>query len=198
MEEIIRTQERFQELEKSQEEMRRDQERFQEELRKTEEEIIRTQERFQEELRKTQEEMKRDQERFQEELRKSQEEFRKNQERFEEEMKEGQEKFEEEVRKSKEEIRRIKEEMIRRNRIKANNNEINNMLNQLPVTKIENINKLNDENKKCIICLEDFENDDKIIYLPCFHLFHEKCITDWINMNKGFCPLCRTIINNMI
>ena len=181
MEEIIRIQERFQEeLEKSQEEMRRDQERFQEELRKTEEE------------------MKRVQERFQEELRKSQEEFRKNQERFEEEMKEGQEKFEEEVRKIKEEIKRIKEEMIRRTRIKTNNNDINNMLNQLPVTKIENINKLNDENKKCIICLEDFKNDDKIIYLPCFHLFHEKCITDWINMNKGFCPLCRSIINNMM
>ena len=82
--------------------------------------------------------------------------------------------------------------------INENNNELNDILNKLPVTKIEDINKLNDENKRCIICLEDFKNNDKSIYLPCFHLFHEKCITDWINTKKAFCPLCRTIINNMI
>ena len=82
--------------------------------------------------------------------------------------------------------------------INENNNKINNILNKLPIIKIEDINKLNDENKRCIICLEDFKNDDKSIYLPCFHLYHEKCITDWINMKKAFCPFCRSLINNMI
>ena len=88
--------------------------------------------------------------------------------------------------------------MLRRIRINENNNEINNILDKLPVIKIKDINKLNDKNKRCIICLEDFKNNDKSIYLPCFHLFHEKCITDWINMNKGFCPFYRSIINNII
>ena len=126
-----------------------------------------------EKIKKTQEEMRR---RIQIEMRRIQIEMRRNQE----------------------EIRRNQEEMRRGTRFKVNNNEINKILEQLPVTKIEDINKLNDENKKCVICLEDFKNYDKSIYLPCFHLFHEKCITDWINMRKGFCPVCRTLINNMM
>ena len=102
-----------------------------------------------------------------------------------------------EIRRKQKEIRRIQKEE-RRRRINENNEETNNILNQLILTKIADINKLNDENKKCVICLEDFKNNDKSIYLPCFHLFHEKCITDWINMNKRFCPFCKTIINNMM
>ena len=105
---------------------------------------------------------------------------------------------EETLRKIEEEFNRIKEEVLRRIRINENNNEINNILKQLPVNKIEDISKLNDENKRCVICLEDFQNNDKSIYLPCFHLFHEKCLTDWINVKKGFCPLYRTIINKII
>ena len=100
---------------------------------------------------------------------------------------------EEEIKRMGEEIKRLREEIIR-----AKINENNSILTKLLVTKIEDINKLNDENKRCIICLEDFKNDDKSIYLPCFHLYHEKCITDWINMKKAFCPFCRSLINNMI
>ena len=163
------------------------------------EEIKIDQERFNEELRKGQEILKKELRNGQEKL---QEELKKGQERLQEELRKGQEKLQEELRKSLEifqenMMRRIEEEM-RRIRINENNNEINNILKQLSVTKIEDINKLDDQNKKCIICLEEFKNDDKSIYLPCFHLFHEKCITDWINMKKGFCPFCRTIINNMI
>ena len=126
-------------------------------------------------------------EKIQEEMIKIKEEMR----RIREEMRRNQEEFQ-----RRQEI--IQEEMRRRIWFKVNNNEINKILEQLPVTKIEDINKLNDENKKCVICLEDFKNYDKSIYLPCFHLFHEKCITGWINMRKGFCPVCRTIINNMM
>ena len=153
--------------------IRRENERFQEDLRKN-----------LDEMRKNQEEFRKSQKIFQEELRKFQEEFEKNEERFQEKMSRIQE-----------EIGRIQEEAIR---INEYCNEIINILNKLPVVKIADINKLNDENKRCVICLEDFKNNDKSIYLPCFHLFHEKCITDWINMKKRFCPLCRSIINNMI
>ena len=160
------------------------------------EEIIIDQERFNEELRKGQEILKKELRKGQEKL---QEELKKGQERLQEELRKGQEKLQEELRKSLEifqenMMRRIEEEM-RRTRISVNDNETNNILKQLSVTKIEDINKLNEQNKKCIICLEEFKNDDKSIYLPCFHLFHEKCITDWINMNKRFCPFCRAKIN---
>ena len=72
------------------------------------------------------------------------------------------------------------------------------ILSQLQVIKIQDVNKLNDENKKCIICLEDYKNYDKAIYLPCFHLFHKKCITEWFKRNKRFCPFCKSAINRMI
>ena len=114
-------------------------------------------------------------------------------------IQEEQRSFQERLRRMGERIKGIEEDIIRINWIiDNNNNELNNILNKLPVVKIEDINKLKDENKRCIICLEDFQNNDNSIYLPCFHLFHEKCITDWINMKKRFCPLCRTIINNMM
>ena len=160
-----------------------------EKIKKTQEEMRRIQiemRRIQEEMRRNQEEIRRNEE----EIRRNQEEIRRNQEA----MRRNQEA----MRRNQEEIRRNQEEMRRGTRFKVNNNEINKILEQLPVTKIEDINKLNDENKKCVICLEDFKNYDKSIYLPCFHLFHEKCITGWINTRKGFCPVCRTLINNMM
>lgn len=48
----------------------------------------------------------------------------------------------------------------------------------------------NDEDNDCTICLEEFNNDEEIIKLKCNHLFHLKCIDDWIKKNQS-CPLCR-------
>ena len=45
------------------------------------------------------------------------------------------------------------------------------------------------EQKKCSICLEDFEVGSKIIYLPCFHYYHANCIETWVK-NSDKCPLC--------
>ena len=45
------------------------------------------------------------------------------------------------------------------------------------------------EQKKCSICLEEFEVGNKIIYLPCFHYYHAKCIETWVK-NSDKCPLC--------
>ena len=45
------------------------------------------------------------------------------------------------------------------------------------------------EQKKCSICLEDFEVGTKIIYLPCFHYYHSECIENWTK-NSDKCPLC--------
>ena len=137
-------------------------------------------------------------ERNEEQIERIQESLERNQERIEE-ITINHEEFErdlEEIERNLEEIQRILEEDERRERI--NDNEMNNILNQLSVTIIEDIKRLNDENKRCVICLEDFKNFDKSIYLPCIHLFHEKCITDWINTKKVFCPVCRAKISNMI
>ena len=49
------------------------------------------------------------------------------------------------------------------------------------------------EQKNCSICLEDFVVGDKIIYLPCFHYYHSKCIEKWMH-NSDKCPLCNNEI----
>lgn len=64
------------------------------------------------------------------------------------------------------------------------------MIENLPVTKLTDINKLSDENKKCTICFEIFNKDDNIIYLPCIHIYHEECIKKWFKV-QDFCPICR-------
>ena len=61
-------------------------------------------------------------------------------------------------------------------------------LSQIDKKTISYEELLNDIN--CTICLEEFNNDEEIIKLKCNHLFHSKCIDDWIKKNQS-CPLCR-------
>ena len=71
------------------------------------------------------------------------------------------------------------------------------LLEKLPESKIDDIDKLIDENKRCTICLEDFIKNDIVIYLPCFHIFHKLCIIEWINKHAN-CPLCKLNINEIL
>jgi len=41
-------------------------------------------------------------------------------------------------------------------------------------------NSLNEENKCCPICMEDFEVGNVLKVTPCFHKYHDKCIKDWL------------------
>ena len=83
----------------------------------------------------------------------------------------------------------------------ANNNFVgpikSDLLNVLPENRISDINKLNEENKKCLICLDEYVNNDNVIYLPCFHIFHKNCIIQWIKKHAN-CPLCKININEII
>ena len=71
------------------------------------------------------------------------------------------------------------------------------ILDLLPDNRIKDINKLNDESKRCIICLDNFKINDNVIYLPCFHIFHKKCIITWMS-KKAICPFCKLNINRII
>jgi len=42
---------------------------------------------------------------------------------------------------------------------------------------------------ECSVCSIAF-NDDKFILKKCGHIFHKKCIDDWLN-KKNICPLCK-------
>jgi hypothetical protein len=45
--------------------------------------------------------------------------------------------------------------------------------------------------KECSICYDEYDgNDVQVIMLGCFHIFHSKCILDWLKRNFT-CPNCR-------
>ena len=67
----------------------------------------------------------------------------------------------------------------------VNENPIN-----FPEIIIQDINKLEEANRKCMICLEDFMSKEKVTALPCIHFFHTPCIKEWIK-EKNECPVCK-------
>ena len=70
-----------------------------------------------------------------------------------------------------------------------------NNLNLLEESKINDEKLIKNENiKKCAICLDNYKVGDKISYLPCFHLYHSKCIKKWLKCSK-MCPLCKKEVN---
>ena len=70
-----------------------------------------------------------------------------------------------------------------------------NNFSLLEESKIEDEKLIKNENiKKCSICLDNYKIGDKILYLPCFHLYHSKCIKKWLKCSKK-CPLCKEEVN---
>ena len=69
------------------------------------------------------------------------------------------------------------------------------IIQSYPISKIKDINKLDEEKKKCLICLDNFKNNDDSIILPCIHIFHAECIKKWLK-NKNSCPICKSKIDN--
>ena len=57
------------------------------------------------------------------------------------------------------------------------------------------VDKLEEGNKKCVICLEYFKDGDKIISLPCVHIYHGNCIKKWL-LETNFCPIYKYTFND--
>ena len=64
------------------------------------------------------------------------------------------------------------------------------ILQSLPEITLDDISKLDNEKKNCIICLENFKVGEKVIILPCVHIFHSECIKNWFTA-KDECPMCK-------
>ncbi|XP_065647062.1 uncharacterized protein LOC100210297 isoform X2 [Hydra vulgaris] len=45
-------------------------------------------------------------------------------------------------------------------------------------------------NSKCVVCMSEYVNREKLRRLPCTHDFHSKCIDKWLRSNRT-CPVCR-------
>ena len=48
-----------------------------------------------------------------------------------------------------------------------------------------------DDNLDCIICMEKFEENEKVKQLLCGHIFHGDCIDKWLAKEKK-CPFCKS------
>lgn len=93
------------------------------------------------------------------------------------------------------------EYLMRQRRIR-NMNPINlpqtvQMFENLEMKKIlfEKIIKNDLENKLvCSICTFEFANNDEILNIKCSHIFHFKCLSEWLKINSS-CPNCRKSVN---
>jgi len=52
----------------------------------------------------------------------------------------------------------------------------------------------NEDEVACSICLCEYENGDKLITLPCNHVYHADCIKSWTDKSTR-CPLCNLDLN---
>lgn len=44
--------------------------------------------------------------------------------------------------------------------------------------------------EKCLVCLEDWQDDSECRILSCKHVFHASCIDHWLEHSSNTCPLC--------
>jgi hypothetical protein len=63
------------------------------------------------------------------------------------------------------------------------------VLNKLPVLEYKDLDK--EKYKNCVICIEDFKDEDKVRTLKCEHGFHPECIDKWLLDCNYKCPVCR-------
>ncbi|KAL4946643.1 hypothetical protein BDV06DRAFT_208549 [Aspergillus oleicola] len=49
-----------------------------------------------------------------------------------------------------------------------------------------------DAHMECVVCMEDFDDDDSIRALTCGHIFHATCLDPWFTKRQARCPLCKT------
>ncbi|CAN6481200.1 unnamed protein product [Victoria cruziana] len=64
------------------------------------------------------------------------------------------------------------------------------LISYLPTSKYK-AGRLFSRNKheECVICSNEYKRGDRLITLPCQHLYHADCATRWLQIRK-VCPLC--------
>lgn len=53
----------------------------------------------------------------------------------------------------------------------------------------KDLSESSDDEPHCSICLGEYEDAEKLVMLPCKHIYHDDCISSWCD-NHTRCPLC--------
>ncbi|CAE6471353.1 unnamed protein product [Rhizoctonia solani] len=46
--------------------------------------------------------------------------------------------------------------------------------------------------ERCLICLDDYADDEDLRIMKCKHMFHKGCVDHWMEVGRNNCPACRT------
>ncbi|XP_077214563.1 E3 ubiquitin-protein ligase At4g11680-like [Tasmannia lanceolata] len=72
-------------------------------------------------------------------------------------------------------------------------------ISRLPKWRFKEVDKRNgdernsdiaNENSECCICLAKYKDKEEVRQLPCSHLFHQRCVDQWLRI-ISCCPLCK-------
>ena len=58
----------------------------------------------------------------------------------------------------------------------------------------EEVGRLPEGQKECIICMELFRSGEDVKWLQCLHVYHSKCIDAALHV-KSECPVCKTRVH---
>ncbi|GBE60761.1 zinc C3HC4 type RING finger domain-containing protein [Babesia ovata] len=66
------------------------------------------------------------------------------------------------------------------------------IISQFPVAKFDAVaaERWDEDTRRCAICLEAYEQDQRIRRLPCTHGYHKVCVDEWLGRST-ICPICK-------
>ena len=66
----------------------------------------------------------------------------------------------------------------------------NRAIRTLPTVTVAPEDLVDENNRECCICFESHHLKDRVVRLPCAHIYHPPCIVDWLKRSCT-CPVCR-------
>ncbi|KAE8727386.1 hypothetical protein F3Y22_tig00005465pilonHSYRG00151 [Hibiscus syriacus] len=60
----------------------------------------------------------------------------------------------------------------------------------IPLKKRRKLSQDSSSRKECVICLDEFSDQDEVTSMPCDHVYHYDCIVEWLKTSH-LCPMCR-------